>query len=73
MRSSLICHDPLSWLDGVASRLEGLDAYDRDDSFKRVEKLSDSLCFPFPEKAGLWDSCLLPRGGLVPPGGRGGG
>ena len=54
----LICHDPLSWLDGVASRLEGLDAYDRDDSFKRVEKLSDSLCFPFPEKAGLWDSCL---------------
>lgn len=54
----LICHDPLSWLDGVASRLEGLDAYDRDDSFKRVEALSDSLCFPFPEKAGLWDSCL---------------
>lgn len=54
----LICHDPLSWLDGVASRLEGLDAYDRDGSFKRVEKLSDSLCFPFPEKAGLWDSCL---------------
>ena len=24
----------------------------------RVEKLSDSLCFPFPEKASLWDSCL---------------
>ena len=54
----LICHDPLPWLDGLASRLEGLNAYDREDSFKRVEKLSDSLCFPFPEKASLWDSCL---------------
>lgn len=54
----LICHDPFPWLDGLASRLEGLNAYDRWDSFKRVEKLSDSLCFPFPEKASLWDSCL---------------
>ncbi len=54
----LICHDPLPWLDGLASRLESLNAYDRWDSFKRVEKLSDSLCFPFPEKASLWDSCL---------------
>ena len=39
-------------------QMEGLNAYDREDSFKRVEKLSDSLCFPFPEKASLWDSCL---------------
>lgn len=54
----LICHDPLPWLDGLDSRLDGLDPYDREDSFKRVEKLSDSLCFPFPEKASLWDSCL---------------
>lgn len=54
----LICHDPLPWLERLASRLDGLDSYDRDDSARRVEKLSDSLCFPFPEKADQWDSCL---------------
>ena len=54
----LICHEPLPWLDRLAARLDGLDPYDRDDSSKRVERLSDSLCFPFPENAALWDSCL---------------
>lgn len=54
----LICHEPLPWLDSLAARLEDMNAYDRDDSSKRVEKLSDFLCFPFPEKASPWDSCL---------------
>lgn len=55
----LICHDPLPWLDGLASRQESLNAYDRWDSFKRVEKLSDSLCFPFRKG--------FPVGFLPPP------
>lgn len=54
----LICHEPLPWLDGLASRLDGLDPYERDDSGKRVERLCDSLCFPLPNAAALWDKCL---------------
>ena len=64
----LICHDPLPWLDGLASRLESLNAYDREDSFKRVEKLSDSLCFPFPEKGFPVGFLPPPCGGSMPPG-----
>lgn len=54
----LICHDPLPWLDGLASRLDGLNAYERDDSAKRVEKLTDNMSFPFREDGKLWDACL---------------
>lgn len=54
----LICHDPLPWLDGLASRLDGLNAYERDDSAKRVEKLTENMSFPFREDGKLWDACL---------------
>lgn len=54
----LICHDPLPWLDGLASRLDGLNAYEREDSAKRVEKLTDNMSFPFREDRALWDACL---------------
>lgn len=53
----LVCHDPLPWLEPLAARLDKLDPYEREDSFKRVEALSDSLCFPLSE-ASLWIKCL---------------
>lgn len=54
----LICHEPLPWLDSLASRLDSLDSYERGDSVKRVERLTNNMPFPFKEDRGLWDGCL---------------
>lgn len=54
----LICHDPLPWLEPIASQLDEWDLYDRDDSFKRVENFCDSICSPLPNHHTVWMDCL---------------
>ncbi len=54
----LICHEPLQWLEALEARLGSWNAYDREESEKRVEKLSAALCSPYPQADAPWAECL---------------